>query len=224
MSQYFERSKDVWKRAGEFPADKEKEYPEHTIVQDFNHITGKDVYEYGIGGGSDLMSYLRRGNRVWGTDIVPENIEVARKRILDAGFNKDQFNLVLLQDSYPLPFQDNSFDIISSHGVLHHIPDPKPIVKEMYRIMKPGGFIYIMLYSTTLWYHFEESGQIANFIKQYGISEEEAFGYCTDSIGVPYAIPYTVEMGYELLQQAGFHVEDHTYWLNDFFVTYKGSK
>lgn len=220
---YLERSKKEWARASEFPTNKEHHYPEHTIVQEFDSHKGKLVYEYGIGGGSDLMSYLRRNNRVWGTDIVPENVETSRKRLSEAGFKEGtDFNLVLLEDSYPLPFEDDFFDIASSHGVLHHIINPDPVVKEIHRVLKPGGLIYVMLYSTILYDHHKELGQIDYFKTQYNISDEEAFCYCTDNVGVPYAIPYSTEMGYDLLERNGFEVLDYNYWLNDFFVTYKG--
>ena len=71
---YIDKSKKFWVSASTFPGDKEAVYPEHGIVQEFDKHTGKLVYEYGCGGGSDVMSYLRRGNKVYATDIVPDNI------------------------------------------------------------------------------------------------------------------------------------------------------
>ena len=221
---YLEKSKKEWVRASEFPADKEKEYPDHTIVQQFDIHHNKQVYEYGCGGGSDIMSYLRRGNYVTATDIVPTNLLITKQRIIDAKLPIENVNLVLLENSYPLPFDNDSFDIITSHGVLHHIIDVKPVVKELYRVCKPNGLIYIMLYTDIMWDHFQSNGFHAKFMQQYGVDKFEAFGYCTDAVGVPYARPYTTQEGCELLEEAGFAIEDYTHWLNDFFCTYRGVK
>jgi SAM-dependent methyltransferase len=46
-----------------------------------------------------------------------------------------------------MPFPDNSFDIVFSHGVLHHIPDILAAQKEIARVLKPGGQLIAMLYA-----------------------------------------------------------------------------
>ena len=46
-----------------------------------------------------------------------------------------------------MPFPDNSFDIVFSHGVLHHIPDVLAAQKEIARVLKPGGRLIAMLYA-----------------------------------------------------------------------------
>lgn len=220
---YLERSKEAWKRASEFPVEKETVYPDHTIVQEFGSHIGKKVYEYGCGNGSDMRSYLKRGNYVTATDIVPENLTAARTFNLEAGFNETQFELWLLDKSYPLPFSDESFDVVSSHGVLHHLREgADEVAKELYRVLKPGGLIYVMLYTEVMYDHFKGLGTIEKFKTQYQIDEWEAFGYCTDAIGVPYSRYYNTEQGIQFLEQAGFEVVDYTYWLNDMFCTYKG--
>lgn len=218
---YLEKSKSFWESASTFPGNKEEVYPEHGIVQEFDKHHNKHVYEYGIGGGSDVMSYLRRQNYVVGTDIVPKNIEVATKRILDAGFSKTNFELILLGSSYPLPLANNQFDIASSHGVLHHIIDPLPVIEEIHRILKPDGLFYCMLYSDIMEDYFNELGFIEGFMKKYNIDYNEAFGYCTDNIGTPYSRSYTPEQAIDLICPVGFTLEDYAYWLNDHFVTYK---
>jgi ubiquinone/menaquinone biosynthesis C-methylase UbiE len=135
------------------------------------------------------------------------------------------YNLVLLNDSAPLPFEDQSFDIISSHGVLHHIIDPIPVIKELNRVCKIGGFIYVMLYSNIMEDYFNEMGLINKFMRENGISYNEAFGWCTDGPGTPYSRSYSVEQGAEFLEDIGhFQLIDFNYWLNDHFITYKAKK
>ena len=45
-----------------------------------------------------------------------------------------------------LPFEDNTFDFISSSGVLHHTPDMQKAVNEAWRVLKPGGEAIISVY------------------------------------------------------------------------------
>ena len=221
MESYLERSKREWERASGFPADKEESYPEHTEVQEFDLIHGKSVLEYGCGGGSDTMSYLRRGNFVTAVDIVPKNVQTTKKRIKDANLPENNVNVVLLEDSVPLPFDDETFDVISSHGVLHHIKDPAPVLKEFHRVCKTGGSLYYMLYTNIMWDYFEERGMIQNFMRQYGVDKYEAFCYCTDNIGAPYARAYSSIEACALGEDNGFTIVDFNFWLHDHFVTVK---
>ena len=46
-------------------------------------------------------------------------------------------------DAYHLPFQDNSFNFIFCYQTLHHFPDPSPVVKEAFRVLAPGGYLFI---------------------------------------------------------------------------------
>ena len=60
------------------------------------------------------------------------------------GFQSKEFNGVPVNYVQPqvdghLPFQDNSFDLITCFGVLHHIPNVSKVLSEIYRCLKPGG-------------------------------------------------------------------------------------
>jgi len=46
---------------------------------------------------------------------------------------------------YPYPFKDNEFDIVLAHMILKHIPQPNKVLKELHRITKDGGKIYILV-------------------------------------------------------------------------------
>ena len=46
-------------------------------------------------------------------------------------------------DAYNLPFQDNSFSFAFCYQSLHHFPDPKPVINEIYRVLKPHGFFFV---------------------------------------------------------------------------------
>ena len=49
-----------------------------------------------------------------------------------------------------IPYDDNSFDYVFSHGVLHHIPDIRRAQSEIHRVLRPGGVLVAMLYAAPL--------------------------------------------------------------------------
>lgn len=220
LDTYLEKSKRAWECASEFSPDKESVYSEHAFVQEFEKIRNQKVYEYGCGGGSDVMSYLRRDNHVTASDIVKKNLETTFNRVKTMLPEKvKDINLVLLENSYPLPFEDKSFDVISSHGVLHHIREADEVAKELYRICKPGGFIYFMMYTDLLWAN--HLPMMERLMATRGIDQYEAFCWCTDGEGTPYARCYTAVEATDFIEKVGFTVVDFNYWLNDFFLTMK---
>jgi ubiquinone/menaquinone biosynthesis C-methylase UbiE len=50
-----------------------------------------------------------------------------------------------------IPFEDNSFDIVVSSEVIEHTPDPKKALKELYRVLKPGGTLVLSV-PNKFWY------------------------------------------------------------------------
>src|SRR5205823_11204819 len=49
-------------------------------------------------------------------------------------------------DAENLPFPNNTFDLVYSHGVLHHTPDTPRTIREVHRVLSPGGRAVVMLY------------------------------------------------------------------------------
>jgi len=83
-------------------------------------------------------------------DIGPDkfiiNLGSASKKIREDVINVDFYpftNVHIVADIVNLPFQDNSVDVIINEAVLEHVKNPQALTKEMYRILKPGGLIYI---------------------------------------------------------------------------------
>lgn len=73
-------------------------------------------------------------------DISAESLASAPHFCRQLGFRK--LPLRICADAYHLPFTDNSFPFIFTFQTLHHFPDPKPILKEIYRVLMPGGLFY----------------------------------------------------------------------------------
>jgi len=222
-SEYFKKSKESWKCAASFPIDKEKVYPEHGIVQEFDYFQDKLVLDYGSGSGADAFSYLKRGNRVICCDIVETNLDQAEDNLRAQGMSISNVDFCHLQCSWEIPLDDNGVDVVNANGVLHHIyPHAYRVVKELYRVCKPGGLFYCMLYTEDLRKILDPV--VKNFMQNNNISEEEAFGWATDGPGTPYSRYYTEEQGINFIEEAGFKVISYVVYNQRQFRTFKSIK
>src|SRR5665647_3244488 len=98
------------------------------------------VMDLGSGTGNLTLKFLKECCCVTATDVSARMLQ----RIYQScpiEF-KDQLKTAILS-SETLPFADNTFDIVATYSVLHHVPDYIRSVKEMIRVTKPGGYIYI---------------------------------------------------------------------------------
>ena len=114
-----------------------------TCVDALN-VAGKRVLEIGLGEGAESERLIRNGARWSGIDLTAESIERVRTRIKLRGLPYDELQQGSVLD---LPFADDTFDMVFSHGVLHHVPDIKQAQSEIHRVLLPGGELVIMLYA-----------------------------------------------------------------------------
>jgi len=108
----------------------------------FSSSRGQRVLEIGVGMGADYEQWLRAGAIATGVDLSQESLAHTRQRCEIAGFKPD----LHLADAEKLPFQNETFDVVYSYGVMHHSPDPAQCINEALRVLKPGGTARIMLY------------------------------------------------------------------------------
>jgi SAM-dependent methyltransferase len=109
---------------------------------DFSNARGLRVLEIGCGMGTDGAQFAKAGANYTGIDLTDAAVELARKRFQVSGL-KGEFRVA---DAERLDFPDASFDLVYSHGVLHHTPDIEAAVREIHRVLKPGGRAMVMLY------------------------------------------------------------------------------
>jgi SAM-dependent methyltransferase len=103
---------------------------------------GMDLLDVGCGPGTitvDLALLVAPG-RVVGTDreqdVLVKAAELATARGAD--------NVVVEQaDAYRLPYHDASFDVVHAHQLLHHLADPVAALREMRRVVRPGGLVAV---------------------------------------------------------------------------------
>ena len=108
----------------------------------FDQFSGKHLLEVGCGMGTDLLQFARGGAKVTGVDLTPRSIELSRRHLALYG----QTGEFALADCETLPFADQSFDVAYSNGVLHHTADTAGAVREIHRVLRPGGQARVMLY------------------------------------------------------------------------------
>jgi len=74
-------------------------------------------------------------------DLAGEMLKVARQNVIREKFeNRIALELV---DSKCIPYEDRSFDAVISNSILHHIPEPSSVLKELVRICKQGGLLFV---------------------------------------------------------------------------------
>ena len=108
----------------------------------FNEFSGARLLEVGCGMGTDLLQFARGGAICTGIDLTPRSIEITRHRFALYG----EHGNFLISDGERLPFANESLDVVYSNGVLHHTPDTTGAVREVHRVLKPGGTAKVMIY------------------------------------------------------------------------------
>lgn len=114
---------------------------------EFDRWSGKDVLEIGVGLGTDFTRFVRAGANAHGVDLTQAAIDLVRHRLELEQLSAD----IRVGDAERLPFDDASFDLVYSWGVLHHTPDTRRALAEVRRVLRPGGEARIMLYSRRSW-------------------------------------------------------------------------
>ena len=93
--------------------------------------------ELGCGTGFFLLNLIQAGVARRGsvTDLSPGMVKVAVRNGQSLGLNIDG----RVADAEGIPYDDNTFDLVVGHAVLHHIPDVELSLREVVRILRPGG-------------------------------------------------------------------------------------
>jgi ubiquinone/menaquinone biosynthesis C-methylase UbiE len=108
----------------------------------FSAASGLQVLEIGCGLGTDGAQFAEAGAIYTGVDLTGAAVELARRRFEFSNLT----GTFETADAENLPFPNDSFDLVYSHGVLHHTPDTQKAVQEVHRVLRPGGRAMVMLY------------------------------------------------------------------------------
>jgi arsenite methyltransferase len=106
--------------------------------------SGETVLDHACGAGMDLLLAARRvgaGGQAIGVDVTPAMRQVARAAASEAGLG----DRVEIRDGVfeELPLAAASVDVVLSNGVLNLSPDKRQVLREVWRVLRPGGRLYL---------------------------------------------------------------------------------
>jgi SAM-dependent methyltransferase len=113
----------------------------------FDGYPGQRVLDVGCGVGNDLARFASGGAQVVGIDLAETSIDLARRNFQQRGLGGE----FLLMDGEQMDFPDDSFDLVYCHTVLHFTPQPPRMVREIHRVLRPGGQAIIMTVNRRSW-------------------------------------------------------------------------
>ncbi len=113
-------------------------YKKYTTPEDM--FAGRDVLDVGCGAGGKSLYYLSLGaKKVVGIDIVPYYKEQSEALAEKLGFTGFEFRC---EDAAATSFPDGSFDTVIMNDAMEHVAEPEAVLRELYRILKPGGRVF----------------------------------------------------------------------------------
>jgi SAM-dependent methyltransferase len=106
------------------------------------------VLDVGCGTGFFLLNLWQAGfvGEAHACDISPGMVAVCLESARTIGCDVR----AKVADAECLPYEDRTFDLVTAHAVLHHLPEPVTALREMFRVLRPGGALLVAGEPTTL--------------------------------------------------------------------------
>jgi ubiquinone/menaquinone biosynthesis C-methylase UbiE len=175
VQEFFERV------AGDWDAMRLAYYDER-VIEKMAEVSGvgesSEVADVGTGTGFIAAGLSSRVLRVVGIDSAPAMLEVARENLMALGAaNVD----LVLGEASRLPLEDGAVDAAFANMVLHHAEDPEAMLREMARVVRPGGtvaiadevahpYAWMREEHADIWLGFEW-GQVGRYFATIGIED-----------------------------------------------------
>jgi ubiquinone/menaquinone biosynthesis C-methylase UbiE len=193
-----------------FDEDEARKYlvePHIPAFAEFERWSGQRVLEVGCGIGTDSINFARAGAELTAVDLSGESLRIAQERAEVMGV-ADRIRFVQA-DAEKLTSAlagEEPYDLVYSFGVVHHTPHPERALAEIRRLVARGGTLKLMVYHRRSWKVFwivAVQGR-GRFWK----TDELVAEHSEAQTGCPVTFSYTRRGGRELVEQAGFRVED----------------
>ena len=177
-----------------------------------SEFEGKRCLDAGCGGGRGSILMAEAGAaEVVGVDLSETNLESASKRAKRRGLDNCNFQQTSLAD---LDFEDESFDVVWCNGVLHHSVDPDAGLREIGRVLRTGGPMWLYLYGSggIYWYVVDwvrgvlgetHAGEAIRALRLLDVTVDR-IGEWIDDWYTPYLRRYTVADVGRRLGELGF--------------------
>lgn len=201
---------------------------------DWASAKGRDVLEVGLGIGADGTRWAKHASTYTGVDLTDEAVHATNKHLQLLGLDKT--GKAVKGNAEKLQFDDAQFDIVYSHGVLHHTDNIKITFNEINRVLKKDGQFIVMLYakqSFNYWLRiqvwFRVRFLIALILNLFNINQSDLWKnhvrnfkkkgwayfswndwphHCTDGPDCDVANIYTRKEVKKMLSEAGFKVQE----------------
>ena len=137
----------------------------------------KNTLELACGNGTYTGVLSRNADKITATDYSDEMVKVTTEKFSNADKIK-----VEKADAFNLKYDENSFDTVFISNLLHIVPNPEDIVKEVKKVLKQGGRIIILEFGKEGMSFFNQLGMIFRYLKTYGKPPAGATITTTESI------------------------------------------
>ena len=168
--------------------------------------------DLGAGSGEFSAQLALRGYEVVAFDLDSRALQESRRSAVHG-------TTWVAGDAMQLPFGDASFDFVLCNSAIEHFPDDRTAVRELCRVIRPGGRLII----TTDSLPKRASRWLRAIPMAWRREDLRVNGRLSDTIAASHQRRHRVNRFYDqdrmrsLLQDAGFRVEDWRYYLNDLF-------
>lgn len=105
------------------------------LLTHLGDVSGRTLLDLGCGAGENSVYFSLKGARCTATDYSSRMVDKALKLAAANGVQIEARTMNAMEIEYP----DDSFDIVYAANLLHHLPEPKTALREMHRVLKPGG-------------------------------------------------------------------------------------
>ena len=103
--------------------------PEIFSFAQFTRFKDKKMLEVGVGAGTDFLQWVRAGAKAHGIDLTQEAVYNVQERLKLYGLTAEDIKVA---DAEALPFEDTSFDLVYSWGVIHHSPNTEQCLADVF--------------------------------------------------------------------------------------------